>query len=185
MAFVSDVGGSLGRSGFALDMYSDFRRSEKAFFAFGAAAGEIVEKGAVGAGSLCLVDVRHRAFLGKIRSYGKIAAVLGGKGELFKYGFASFLVSNVINNIPMSVLFGGVLGVSEASLKSIYATIIGSNLGACLTPVGALAGIMWTGLLKSYGVKFSFRQFIGYGAVVALPALLAALGGVALVLCYT
>ena len=115
----------------------------------------------------------------------KIAAVLGGKGELFKYGFASFLVSNVINNIPMSVLFGGVLGVSEASLKSIYATIIGSNLGACLTPVGALAGIMWTGLLKSYGVKFSFRQFIGYGAVVALPALLAALGGVALVLCYT
>lgn len=85
----------------------------------------------------------------------------------------------------MSVLFGGVLGVSEASLKSICATIIGSNLGACLTPVGALAGIMWTGLLKSYGVKFSFRQFIGYGAVVALPALLAALGGVALILCYT
>ena len=65
VVFVSDVGGSLGRSGFALDMYSDFRRSEKAFFAFGAAAGEIVEKGAVGAGSLCLVDVRHRAFLGK------------------------------------------------------------------------------------------------------------------------
>lgn len=40
----------------------------------------------------------------------------------------------------MSVLFGGVLGVSEASLKSIYATIIGSNLGACLTPVGGIGG---------------------------------------------
>jgi arsenical pump membrane protein len=111
----------------------------------------------------------------------KIAALLNGKGMLIKYGVSSYLVANVINNIPMSVLFGGVVSVSGAP-SAVYASVIGSNLGACLTPVGALAGIMWTGLLKTHGVDFSFRRFIAYGAAVSLPALAAALAGLALIL---
>lgn len=114
-----------------------------------------------------------------LQKYGvteKIASLLDGEHALFKYGVASFLSSNAINNIPMSVLFGGVL-TENSGLAAVYATIIGSNLGAYLTPVGALAGIMWTGLLKRYEVKFSFRDFIFYGAILSVPALLAALFG--------
>ncbi len=106
---------------------------------------------------------------------GQIASVLDGGGEIFKYGIASFFAANVINNIPMSVLFGGVLGGAGASSGAVYATIVGSNLGAYLTPVGALAGIMWTGLLKTYEVDFSFRKFVFYGALLSLPALAASL----------
>ena len=111
---------------------------------------------------------------------GKIASFLNGDGALFSYGFASFFASNIVNNIPMSVLFSGVLA-EGGSLACVYATVVGSNLGACFTPVGALAGIMWTGLLKKYDVRFGFKQFTLYGLAVSLPSLIAALLGLALV----
>ena len=90
--------------------------------------------------------------------------------------------ANLINNIPMSVLFGGVIESGIATNAKIYATIVGSNLGAYLTPVGALAGIMWTGLLRTHEVEFSFKKFIVYGVIVAVPALLAALLGLAIMI---
>ena len=111
---------------------------------------------------------------------GKIANLLNGDGALFSYGFASFFASNIVNNIPMSVLFSGVLS-EGGTLASVYATVIGSNLGACFTPVGALAGIMWTGLLKKYDVQFGFKQFVFYGLAVSIPALVASLLGLFIV----
>lgn len=107
-----------------------------------------------------------------------LKSFLDGFDEIFSYGISSFLCSNLINNIPMSVLFSTV----TVSAKSTYATIIGSNLGAIFTPVGALAGIMWSGLLKKNGIKFSFRDFIVYGAAVSVPSLITCLAVLGLVL---
>ena len=109
---------------------------------------------------------------------GLLKSFLDGFDEIFSYGISSFLCSNLINNIPMSVLFSTV----TVSAKSTYATIIGSNLGAIFTPVGALAGIMWSGLLKKNGIKFSFRNFIVYGATVSVPSLITCLAVLGLVL---
>ena len=106
----------------------------------------------------------------------------GGVAETFKYGIASFLSANLINNIPMSVLFDGVIESGVATSAKIYGAIIGSNLGAYLTPIGALAGIMWTGLLKTHNVKFSFKDFVKYGVVVAIPTLLSALTGLSILI---
>ncbi|MBE6539642.1 MAG: hypothetical protein E7674_02750 [Ruminococcaceae bacterium] len=94
--------------------------------------------------------------------------------SILKCGIASFLASNLINNIPMSVLFSALVGEDKAA---VYASVVGSNLGAFLTPVGALAGIMWTGLLKNHGVKLSFAKFSLYGILVSVPALAAAIFG--------
>ena len=116
---------------------------------------------------------------------GEISAVLSGGGdlaELVKYGVVSFLSANLINNIPMSVLFGGVIESGVATNAKIYATVIGSNLGAYLTPIGALAGIMWTGLLRTHEVEFSFKEFIVYGGAVSIPAMVAALLGLAVMI---
>jgi arsenical pump membrane protein len=95
---------------------------------------------------------------------------------IFTFGFASVLFCNLINNIPMSVLFAGIPAVTQ-SKGALYAVIIGSNIGAFLTPIGALAGIMWLGILKHNGVKFSFWRFVFYGFIIAVPTLLAALVG--------
>lgn len=112
-----------------------------------------------------------------------LAKGLGKYNEVFSYGILSFFASNVINNIPMSVLFSKILSYStEISAGGIYATVIGSNLGAFLTPVGALAGIMWSNLLKKNGVKISFGRFMRFGAVIGIPSVLAALAGLFVVL---
>ena len=113
-----------------------------------------------------------------------IEAHLGEGHPVFAYGVASFLSANLINNIPMSVLFCPVIGKLPvmSQLPAAYAAIVGSNLGAYLTPIGALAGIMWLSLLKNHGVKFRCLDFIRYGAAVALPALAAALFSLSLVL---
>ncbi len=108
-----------------------------------------------------------------------IGDFLGTDFAVFKYGYTSFLAANLINNIPMSVLFATILETNR-SLPAVYATIVGSNLGALLTPVGALAGIMWSNLLNHHGLKFGYHDFLKLGLAVAVPALTAALGVLAL-----
>ena len=115
---------------------------------------------------------------------GNIAAFLGEDCAVLKYGVASFFSANLINNIPMAVLFSAITeNLSGAGMApALYASVIGSNLGAYLTPIGALAGIMWSGILGKMGLSFSFRKFASLGFRVAIPTLLAALGGLMLVM---
>lgn len=108
-----------------------------------------------------------------------ICRLLGNDNQIIKYGVFSFLASNLINNIPMSVLFSSVLSFCEtANIGAIMATVVGSNIGAFFTPVGALAGIMWNSIIAERGVKFGYVDFLKIGVVVAIPTLLAAIGGV-------
>ena len=104
-----------------------------------------------------------------------IYGLLGSDMPVWKYGITSFLACNLINNIPMSVLYSSILG-GTGSASAVYATVVGSNLGACLTPIGALAGIMWSSILKDHGLKFGYLDFLKIGVTVAVPALLTALG---------
>ena len=64
----------------------------------------------------------------------------------------------------------------------MYASIIGSNLGAYLTPIGALAGIMFTNILSKENIEYKTRDFIKYGLVTVPFVLIAALFGLLLVL---
>ena len=99
---------------------------------------------------------------------------------IFNFGTFGYLFSNLINNIPMSVLFS-TFAPAYAN-GAVFATIIGSNVGAFLTPVGALAGIMFTDLVKKQNVNFGFKDFVKYGVIVSLPTLLSALLGLSLVI---
>ena len=108
----------------------------------------------------------------------KIGEVLGNSNTTWVYGYSSFLTCNLINNIPMSILYTNIANsLQEAAyFKGIYASIIGSNIGAFLTPIGALAGIMFTGLVNENNVRFTFIDFIKYGVIVSIPVLTVALG---------
>jgi arsenical pump membrane protein len=100
--------------------------------------------------------------------------LLGSTAPVWSYGTTSFLAANLINNIPMSVLYSSILS-SGGSAAAVDATVVGSNLGTCLTPIGALAGIMWSSILKEHGLKFGYLDFLKIGITVAVPALAAAL----------
>ena len=114
----------------------------------------------------------------------KLGDFLNQGPPIWVYGYSSFLASNLINNIPMSILFSSLpasLDV-ESSTQAIYASIIGSNIGAFLTPIGALAGIMSSSLLHKQGIKFSFLDFSKFGFIVSIPTLSVSLLGLFLVL---
>ncbi len=115
-----------------------------------------------------------------------IAGFLVPFNSVFTFGFLSVFVANIINNIPMSVFFSSVLnntGLMGADyLRAVFASVAGSNIGAYLTPVGALAGIMWSSILKIYGIKLSFKDFVKNGLIIAIPTLLMTLIGIEIVL---
>ena len=105
-------------------------------------------------------------------------SALGNEQPILVYGLASFLGANLVNNIPMSVLFTEILkSGSVVNYQAVYACILSSNVAAFFTPVGALAGVMWMGLLKQNHIRFTFLRFVGYGALISIPTVLAGLGG--------
>ena len=95
-------------------------------------------------------------------------------------GFISGLSANVLNNQPMTVLFTKVMESPAFLLEggtrmaSLYSLIIGSNLGANLTIIGALAGIMWVKILRGKGLGISYGSFARVGFLVTPLVILAA-----------
>ncbi len=104
---------------------------------------------------------------------------LSNKFAAVIFGISSTISANLLNNIPMSVFFVSVIEAvpTEIARAATFASIIGSNLGANITPVAALAGILWMTILKNHGIKFSFLDFVRYGTIVTFFALSAALLG--------
>ena len=113
-----------------------------------------------------------------------ICSLIGEEDPALKYGVLSTLSANLLNNIPMSMIFADVTGYLSGDVlqKAVYSSIIGSNIGAYLTPLGALAGLMFTSILSRHGVKFRFTDFMKYGFIVAPVTLAAALAGLIIIL---
>lgn len=107
----------------------------------------------------------------------QISGFLDRFDPIYGYGISSFLIANVMNNIPMTIFFADLIhfAPAETMAGSIYAAIIGSNLGAYLTPIGALAGIMWMRILKRENIPLSFLKFMKYGILISVPTILIAL----------
>ena len=102
-----------------------------------------------------------------------ISSFLNKGSSIWIYGISSFISANIINNIPMSILFSNLVSglTGKAYLEGVYSSIIGSNIGAMFTPIGALAGIMFSSLLNKHDIKFSFLSFIKYGSIISIPTL--------------
>ena len=101
---------------------------------------------------------------------------------VFLFGITSALSANLLNNIPMTLAFATALRSAplEGVLPAALATAVGSNLGANLTPIGALAGIMWMTILTEKDFRISFLEFMKYGFLVTPVSLLACLSVLAL-----
>jgi arsenical pump membrane protein len=95
------------------------------------------------------------------------------------YLISSTISCNLVNNIPMTIAFGSILQNSD-NINLVYSTIIGSNIGAILSPVGALAGIMWLRILKQNDVEYGFLKFLKNGSIITLFLIIA--GSIALLI---
>ena len=93
----------------------------------------------------------------------------------------SALGSNFINNVPMIVLAlrateplvaSGTLGPG-----SIYAVILGTNVGPNLTTVGSLATLIWLNITRSKGMDITAKDYLKIGIISTPIILLAAVVG--------
>ena len=113
-----------------------------------------------------------------------LVTLLDKGNPIYTYGISSYLFSNLMNNQPMSMLFSVML--EQVSISSVrmatYASIIGSNIGVLLTPLGALAGLMWMNLLHKQNIELSFFGYIKKGALIGIVALLSSLTALLLVM---
>ncbi|KAJ3038995.1 hypothetical protein HK097_002969 [Rhizophlyctis rosea] len=94
---------------------------------------------------------------------------------VFVTGIISTLASNLLNNLPMTILFARIFQHQNFSTKAgnfgqrdmesirrggLFALVVGSNVGANVLFVGSLAGLMWSDLLRKRGVRFSQGKFL-------------------------
>ncbi|KAI7874890.1 hypothetical protein K492DRAFT_168747 [Lichtheimia hyalospora FSU 10163] len=100
----------------------------------------------------------------------------------------SILACQLLNNLPMTILFTRILQhpnfdqgqqlppvVVQAAVLGL---VVGSNLGACLTLVGSLAGIMFEHILKTKGIyTLGYFQFLKWNLIL-LPVIAAAAASV-------
>lgn len=89
----------------------------------------------------------------------------GGNASIIAVsGLMLTLLSNLFNNLP-SVMIGTFavtdLPLSESQLHLAYlANILGSDIGALLTPIGTLATLIWMYILKTHHIRISWKQYM-------------------------
>ncbi len=86
------------------------------------------------------------------------------------------VLSNLFNNHP-ALMVGTLtltnMGLDPLTLKISYlASVIGSDMGSLLLPMGTLATIMWMHIVKDGGIKITWRQYMKVTFVVIPPATL-------------
>ena len=115
----------------------------------------------------------------------KLAMLLEGYdhsylNNIYFTGFFSGIVSGFINNIPASISLSSLFYTLTAGADVLtqkltaFGLVIGTNMGALLTPVGALATILWMTLIRKKGFEFPIGKFINYGLVVGLISIFVA-----------
>jgi len=95
----------------------------------------------------------------------------------------TIVLCNFINNQPATILLTRVI-ISDKFLSlprnvrssGMFAVILGSNLGANFTLIGALAGIMWAKILADKHVQMSYVDFAKVGFKI-MPAVALASAG--------
>jgi arsenical pump membrane protein len=86
------------------------------------------------------------------------------------------LLSNIFNNHP-ALMIGTLtlthMNLDPVTLKVSYlATVIGSDMGSLLLPIGTLATLMWMHIIKNGKVRITWREYIRVTAIVIPPTVL-------------
>ena len=121
---------------------------------------EKTSKMAIGAKRKMKIIIWH-----KTNYISELSNILLKSNSPITYGVSSLLLGNLLNNIPMSILFSEIFTGATVATNSVYAVIAASNLCALLTPIGSLAGMMFISLVKQHKVNFTFIKFMKYGLI--------------------
>ncbi|HTB71959.1 MAG TPA: ArsB/NhaD family transporter, partial [Polyangiaceae bacterium] len=89
---------------------------------------------------------------------------------------AAAVASNVVNNLPATLVARSALVQVGGDRALVYATLLGTNVGPNLVPFGSLASVLVLALARERGVRVSGWAFARAGLVATpLACLLAAI----------
>lgn len=131
-------------------------------------------------GFFLVVRAAEGAGLGALaeRAYASVAPG-DGLPQILAVAFATALGSNVLNNLPMTLL---ALDAAESVIPGgqpalVYATVVGTGVGPNLTVVGSLATLIWLSIVRGRGVEVTATDYLKVGVIATPPILLAACVG--------
>ncbi|HBD05162.1 TPA: hypothetical protein DCZ32_01755 [Candidatus Uhrbacteria bacterium] len=97
---------------------------------------------------------------------------------IFFSSIASAVSSGIINNIPTSMSLSQAFYILTQNQSNLiqqavaFGLVIGTNLGALITPVGALATILWMTLIRQKGYVFPLKRFMVVGIGIGFIAIM-------------
>lgn len=80
---------------------------------------------------------------------------------------ATASVSNIVNNLPAALIARGVLLDSHAQTGTVFAALVGADVGPLITPFGSLATMLVFALARREGVEIRPGRFVLLGLWVA------------------
>eukprot|EP00004_Rigifila_ramosa_P003918 TRINITY_DN14254_c0_g1_i1.p1 TRINITY_DN14254_c0_g1~~TRINITY_DN14254_c0_g1_i1.p1 ORF type:complete len:511 (-),score=103.12 TRINITY_DN14254_c0_g1_i1:3-1343(-) len=90
------------------------------------------------------------------------------------------LVCSIMSNLPMAVLFSNITAdpafavPDDTRTAAILAIIAAANMGAALSIIGALAGLLWRSIIEARGAKgLTYWSFVKNGLFCLPPVMLA------------
>ena len=105
-------------------------------------------------------------------------------GALIYGAVVSTVGSNIVNNVPMTLLmmslFPRVEGATQEALA--YGTLLGANIGPTLTTYGSLATMLWLTVVRRRGIAITTRDYLTISVLTMPPVLVASMVALWLVL---
>jgi arsenical pump membrane protein len=123
---------------------------------------------------LLVVGLRHVGVVARLAELYQ-APRPGSWHQLGVVGVVAALGSALVDNHPMSILNMMALDGRGGS-RPLLAALVGGDIGPRLLPIGSLAGLLWTDLLRRSGVEITTGKFFRVGILVLVPTLLLSLG---------
>lgn len=105
----------------------------------------------------------------------KDATARSVSGAAWKSGVGIALLSNLMNNLPSGLVAADAVQAGHVPEIVRSAVLIGVDVGPNLSVTGSLATILWLVALRRENQSISGLAFLKLGAVIMLPALLAAI----------
>lgn len=99
-------------------------------------------------------------------------------------GGIAAILSSLMNNTPVALI--NALAITDVETTAairealIYSSIIGSVIGAKITPVGSVATLLLIHLLSQKGMKIGWGYYLKTGIILTIPTLLITLTGLAI-----
>lgn len=110
----------------------------------------------------------------------EVIAPAAEKNELigiFGSGLLFSLLAAAINNLPAVLISSLAIEQVNGPDYLPFASLLGTSVGAKLTPIGSLATLLWMQLVRQGGITVSWREYTKYGLLLTFPILLLALFG--------